>query len=103
MTTKINLNDFASPFDAQHVGGEYEKEQYLTGRLLHSQEGWQELDISKSGCWSASNNKTGNGCLQAYERLAYHACVSYLVKGFMEAGGRVTFHGFRGITGQVTL
>lgn len=98
-TTQINLSDFTSPFDAQHTNGPYAKEQYGKGQKLSTE--ITSLQVAVNGCWSGRTK--GGGSLQAYERLAYHACVTDLLRGFMDAGGKVYFHGFRGITGEVSI
>jgi hypothetical protein len=99
MTTKINPSEFASPFDVMHTQTQYAKEQYKKGqKLVHE---ISEMHIATNGCWSGRT--LDGGSLQAYERLAYHACVNELLRGYLEAGGKVIFHGFRNITGEVGL
>jgi len=96
MATKINPEDFRTAFDAQHTT--YKTEQAAKGRELAKQ-GFT-MYVAESGVWSGSKEGTS---LQAYEKLGFHACVIDLIQGFLEAGGKCKFHGFRGINDEVTL
>lgn len=95
--TKFNPEAFTSPFDVMHTGALQEK-QAAEGAKLASD--GLTLHIGVNGVWSASKP---NQHVSSYEKLAYHACVAQLVEGFLKAGGKCLFHGFRGIEGEVTL
>jgi len=96
--TKFNPADFSSPFDSLHIKGDYPVKQTADGAKMATE--GLTLHIGVNGVWSAS--KPGQQ-VQSYEKLGYHACVNNLVQGFLEAGGKCVFHGFKGIEGEVTL
>lgn len=80
-TDYLNADNFATPFDAQHIG-KYDKEQYETG-LKYGRDS-HYVFISYNGTWGASMKDGGQ--LTTYEKIGYHACTKDLWKGILDSG-----------------
>lgn len=95
--TRIDPRDFTTVLDHLPPAG-YAEKQHAHGVELAT--GGFEMHVSARGLWSASKPGT---IVSTYERIGYHSCASEVLRGFLEAGGKCTFGGFRGIEGIVTL
>lgn len=97
--TKIEIRDFVSPL----AGLLRNPEQYKREQFAKASEMVREgltMHVACNGVWSASKP---NQSVQSYEKLAYHSGAEWILQGFLLAGGKVIFHGFKGINGEVCL
>jgi hypothetical protein len=76
----------------------------------HVKEG-MTLHVGQNGLWWGSFpdvHTTDPTCktsrsVQSYERVGFHSGSDYFLQAFLQAGGTVLFHGFKGIEGEVIL
>ncbi len=104
-TTKISIEDFRSEFEAlmapeaKHL---YTARKVAEGMNL-AREGY-EMHVSINGTWSARRSGMDeDSSIYSYEKLGYHSCAEKVLEGFLFAGGKVYFHGYRNIHGEVVL
>jgi hypothetical protein len=98
--TKINLESLVSPFESLLD----DPLAYKAKRFKEAEGYYKEgmtLHVGKSGVWSGSFN--GGRFIYSYEKIGYHSGSRWLLEGFLTLGGKVVFHGFKGIHGEVSL
>ncbi len=99
MKTVIQPSDYRSPLASLLSNPEqYKREQFA--KAAHMVREGLTMHVASNGVWSAS--KPGVS-VQSYEKLAYHSGTEWIVQGFLLSGGKVIFHNFKGIDGEVTL
>jgi len=103
-TTKINTNDFRS--ELEHFMAPERREGYAAERRREgaAMATTHTMHVAGNGVWSASYRE-GNisGCVESFEKISYHAFAEQVLQGFLAAGGKCIFHGYRGIYGEVSL
>lgn len=108
--TKIDINDYNSPLTGLLGAPTEIKATRVNNAKSYAAEG-MTMHVSSSGVWTGSfpdivSNKPNcitYRTLQSYERIAFHSGSEWFLEAFLTAGGKVIFHGFRGIEGEVTL
>lgn len=97
--TLIDPRDYQSPFAAFLQNPEEYKRKRFAEAAAYVREGLT-MHVACNGVWSASKP---NKSVQSYEKLGYHSGAEWLLQGFLLSGGKVIFHNFRNIDGEVTL
>ena len=99
MQQVIDPRDYRSPFAGLLTNPEeYRREQFA--KAAHMVREGLTLHVAASGVWSASKPSTS---VQSYEKVGYHSGAEWIVQGFLLSGGKVFFHNFKGIDGEVCL
>jgi hypothetical protein len=106
--TKIEIRDFVSPFAVYARMSEEHNRKRRAEAADYVRQG-MVMHVGPCGVWSGSfpdqvseNSRTSRS-VSSYERLGYHNSADQFLLGFLLAGGKVIFHGFKGIKGEVTL
>lgn len=99
MPTLIDPRDYRSPFANLLSNPErYKREQFAKAAQM-VREGLT-MHVACNGVWSASKPGTS---VQSYEKVGHHSGAEWIVQGFLLSGGKVIFHNFKGIDGEVCL
>ena len=98
--TEIDTSKYVSPMAGFLTNPVAYREQRFAEAKGLVKEG-MELHVSATGCWSGSFPAHLGRSVESFERIGYHSGAEWFLEGFLAAGGRVVFHGFDGIHGQV--
>ena len=104
MSIAIEIKDYSSPF---HCPDSY-RDLQLAKAAKYVDEG-MTMHVNSLGVWSGSfsdlksENCTTSRSVSSYEKIGYHTGAEFFLQGFLQAGGKVIFNGFRGIKGEVSL
>jgi hypothetical protein len=98
---KVNPNDYTSPFQCLLNNPQSYKAHRFAEAKKYVAEG-MTLHVAGNGRWYGTFQDKGRS-VDSYERLGYHSGANWFLEGYLREGGRVVFHGFKGITGEVTL
>lgn len=111
MPTVIEIRDFRSPFAALLTNPEETRRERFADAAKYVKDG-MTLHVAENGVWSGSfepnTYKVGNAScthvsVSSYEKIGYHTGSDWFLQGFLLSGGKVFFHGFRSINGEVIL
>lgn len=100
--TKIDPSKYVSPMAGFLTNPASYRNQKFQEAEKYTKEG-MELHVGSNGVWWGKYPTDSGRSVQSYEKIGYHSGAEWLLEGYLAAGGKVFFHGFDGITGEVFI